>query len=367
MQYTKGYKYRIYPNKTQQSLIDRTLGCCRFVYNHFLAVRSEAWRERKESVGYTKTSRLLTELKVDKNFVWLKEVDSMALQESLQNLDRGFQNFFAGRGKYPRFKSKHCHNQSFRTRNQSNGIRLLDGKHIKLPRIGSVKIKLSREFNGRILNATVSKAASGKYFVSLCVEEDIELYLNKGGEIGIDVGLKEFYSDSHGNTVANPSPLRKLSKKLARAQRKLSRKIKGSSNRNKQRIKVARIHERISNIRKDFLHKESTKLVRENQIIGIENLNIKGMLRNHRLAKAISDVSWSEFFRMLEYKAILYGSEIRKVDTFYPSSQTCSDCGYQYPLVKNLAIRHWVCPSCHSEHDRDTNAATNILRQAKSA
>lgn len=367
MQYTKGYKYRIYPNKTQQNLIDKTLGCCRFVYNHFLAVRSEAWNERQESIGYTKTSQLLTELKTDKEFLWLKEVDSMALQESLRNLDRGFQNFFAKRGRYPRFKSKHSHNQSFRTRNQSNGIRLMDEKHLKLPRIGEVKLKLSRQFSGKILNATVSKTASEKYFVSLCVEEDIKLNLNDDNEIGIDVGLKEFYSDSNGNTVSNPKPLRKLTKKLIREQRKLSKKVKGSNNRNKQRIRVARVHEKISNIRKDFLHKVSLKLVKENQIIAIENLNIKGMMKNHKLAKAISDVSWSEFFRMLEYKAVLFGAEIKKVETFYPSSQTCSNCGYKYPLVKNLAIRKWKCPSCQTEHNRDTNAAINILRQAKSA
>lgn len=229
-----------------------------------------------------------------------------------------------------------------------------------------MKIKQSRKFEGRILNATVSRNASGKYFVSLCVELDKETLLktNDGGEIGIDVGVKEFYSDSNGNTVANPRILRRLTRKLVREQRRLSRKMPRSMNRDKARIRVARVHERISNIRRDFLHKTSTALVRQNKTIAIEHLKIKNMMRNHKLARAISDVSWSEFFRQLEYKAELHGSEVLKVDTFYPSSQTCSECGYQNTETKNLGIRKWTCPKCGSHHDRDTNAAINILRKA---
>ena len=363
--YTMGFKFRIYPNKKQQELINRTLGCCRFVYNHFLAIRRDEWTANHKSVTYNQASAMLTDLKRYDEYNWLKQADSMALQESLKNLDTAYENFFAKRSKYPRFKLKHNHSQSYRTRNQSNGIRIAD-KRIKLPKIGTVKIKQSREFEGRILNATVSRTASEKYFVSLCVKLDKEILLcsNGGGEIGIDVGLKEFYSDSNGNTVANPRILRGLTKKLVREQRKLSRKMPKSENRDKARIRVARVYERIANIRKDFLHKTSKLLVEQNKTIAIEHLQIKNMMKNHKLARAISDVSWSEFFRQLGYKAGLHGGELLKVDTFYPSSQTCSECGYQNVETKNLGIREWTCHKCGSHHDRDTNAAVNILRRA---
>jgi len=364
--YTMGCKYRIYPNKTQANLINRTLGSCRFMFNHFLAVRRDQWDTNHQSVTYKQTAALLTDLKRREETCWLKAVDSMALQESLRKLDTAYKNFFEKRAKYPRFKSKHCHSQSYRTRNQSNGIRFVAGK-LKLPKIGLVKIKQSRAFEGRILNAAISHTASGKYFVSLCVEQDIEnlRQVNRGGQVGIDVGLKEFYSDSNGNTVANPRILRKLSRKLAREQSRLSRKMPRSKNRDRQRVRVARVYEKIANTRKDFLHKVSTQLVRENQTIAVEDLKVKNMLKNHKLAKAISDVSWSEFFRQLAYKAELYGAEVLKVPTFYPSSQTCHVCGYQNPEVKDLSVRKWTCPNCGEPHmDRDTNAARNILAKA---
>ena len=312
----KSIKFRAYPNKDQQDLINRTFGCCRLIYNKGLATRNDAFASGQKGVGYAQTSSMLTELKKQDDFAFLKEVDSIALQQSLRDLDRGFKNFFEKRTGYPRFKSKGNNHQSYRTINQDNNIRIVD-KYIKLPKLGYVKIKQSMEV-GHINNVTIERTPAGKYFVVLNVDFNPEPRLNNGGVIGINVGIKEFCSDSNGNVVNNPKYLEKSMHKLAREQRRLSRKQKGSNNRNKQRIRVAKIYEKITNQRNDFLQKQSTMLVSENQTICIEDLNVKGMIRNHKLTKSIASVSWSKFFTMLKYKAAWYGSNIVKVPTMCP-------------------------------------------------
>ncbi len=359
----KGVKFRAYPNKEQQNLINQTFGCCRLIYNKGLTMRNDGY-ENGQKIGYNQTSAMLTELKKSDDFAFLKDVDSIALQQSLKDLDRGFKNFFEKRARHPQFKSKHNNYQSYRTINQGDNIRIV-GKYIKLPKLGYVKIKQSMEV-GHINNVTIKRTPTGKYFVIVNIDFEPEFRPNAGCMIGIDVGIKDFYCDSNGNVVNNPKYLEKSMRKLIREQRRLSRKHKGSNNRNKQRIKVAKVHEKITNQRNDFLQKQSTMLLSENQTICIEDLNVKGMLRNHKLSKSIASVSWSKFFTMLEYKATWYGNDIIKVPTMYPSSQTCCCCGYKNPLIKNLSVRSWECPNCHTVHDRDINASINILRKGLS-
>lgn len=358
---TKGIKGRLYPNEKQKQQLLNTFGCCRFVYNYFLYERARAYKEDNISLSYNDTARLLVKMKHEPEYVWLSAIDSMALQESLRNLDKAYKNFFKGNARYPIFHSKHG-KQSFRTRNQNNGIRL-SGNMIKLPKVGYVKVKGLQDFDGRILNVTVSLSKSGKFFVSLCVDTETFKPTAPNNAIGLDVGLTSFYTDSNGNTVANPRTYRYHEKRLIRAQRRLSRMKKGSNNRNKQRIRVARCHEKISNIRNDFLQKQSTILANENQVVCVEDLQIRGMLKNHRLAKSISDVAWSSFFRMLDYKLQERGGTLIKIPAFYPSSQTCSVCNYLNKDLKNLSVRQWTCPVCGAQHDRDVNAAQNILKQ----
>lgn len=356
----KGIKFRAYPNKAQKNLINQTFGCCRFIYNKGLAMRNTSYKNGI-SVGYGQTCAMLTLLKQQDEFSFLKEPDSIALQQSLRDLDKSYKNFFAKRTKYPKFKSKHDNCQSYRTINHRNNIRII-GKYIKLPKLGYVKIKQSMDV-GHINNVTIERTATNKYFVVLNVDFEPQPITNRGCSIGIDVGIKEFYTDSNNRKVHNPKFLEKSMKKLIRAQRKLSRKKLGSNNRNKQRIKLARIYEKITNQRNDFLQKQSTMLIRENQTICIEDLNVKGMMRNHKLAQSIASVSWYKFFTMLKYKGEWYGNKIIGVPTMYHSSQTCSCCGYKNHLVKNLNVRVWECPKCHTKHDRDINASVNILRK----
>ena len=357
----KGFKLRIYPNNKQTILINKTLGCCIYVYNKGLALRKDN-HDKGLPATFNETCRMLTRMKNNEDTAFLKEADSVALVQALKNLDAAYSNFFKKRAKYPKFKSKYSHNQSYHTIYQKNNIRF-DGNKIKLPKLGWVKVKKSFDMIGHIHSCTIRRIPSGNYYISVLADFVPKKLEPIDKKIGIDVGIKEFAAFSNGLKKDNPKYLERLEFKLRKEQRKLSRMKHGSNNWNKQRIRVAKIYEHIANQRNDFLQKLSTELVCENQTICVEDLNIEGMLRNHRLAKSIISVSWHEFYRMLTYKCNWYGRKLSKVPTSYPSSQICSDCGYQNKLIKNLKIRKWTCPKCGASHDRDINAAINILNK----
>ena len=367
----KAYKFRIYPNADQEVLIIKTIGCVRFVYNYFLALWNEEYSKNGKGLTYNSCSAMLPQMKKNEATSWLKEVDSIALQSSIKNLSDSFSRFFKKQNRRPQFKSKKNPVQSYTTKNVNKSITIIENI-IKLPKLGQVKFAKSRELNGRILNATIRKNPSGKFFVSILCEEEVPELPKTGLEIGIDLGITDFAILSNGQKIDNNRFTSKMEKTLKREQRKLSRRallakkagkeLFEARNYQKQKKKVARLHEKVINQRTDFLNKLSTEIVKNHDSICIEDLNTKGMLRNHKLAKSISDVSWFSFVSKLQYKAEWYGREIIKVDKWFPSSQLCSKCGHK-DGKKSLEIREWTCPVCHAHHDRDINASKNILAE----
>lgn len=358
----KAFKYRIYPNKKQKELIRKTFGCTRFVYNYFLNLRIKEYQSNKKSLSYNDTSKLLTQLK--KELEWLKEPDKDSLQKSLKDLDMAYQKFFKEHSGFPKFKSKKNRYKSYRTSCTNNNIRY-ENRRIKIPKIGFLKTKDRQVPNGRILNATISQEPNGHYYCSLCCT-DIEFpqYTKTNTNVGIDLGIIDFAIFSDGIKIANPRFYEKSEKKLVKLQSELSRKTIGGSNWNKARIKVAKLQKHIFNQRTDFLHKLTTKIVKDYDVISLEDLDVKSMKEtdNTTRNKRVGDVSWSEFRRQLTYKSSWYGKRLVVIDRYYPSSQICHVCGNR-DGKKSEDIRIWTCPHCHSELDRDINAAINILSE----
>lgn len=348
--FIRTYKYRLYPNVEQQQALALQFGHARFVYNWGLATRKLHYREHGKGLGFYALKRLLTQLKRTSEFRWLYEADSQVLQAKLEDLDRAYVNFFEKRSGYPRFKSRKAE-QSIRYPQRFK----FDGNRIYLPKVGWVKAVFHRPLEGTPKNVTVSKTKSGNYFVSVQCEVEGVTRPHGEGVVGVDLGLKHFAVLSTGEKIDHPQYLRRSERRLKRLQRQLSRKAKGSANREKARLRLARRAERVANQRKDFLDKLSHRLTSAYHTVRLENLNVCGMLRNHTLAKSISDSGWGLFGRMVEYKAAC----CERVDRFYPSSKTCSRCGY---VKKDLQLQHrfWTCPQCKTEHDRDINAAMNI-------
>lgn len=366
----KAYKIRIYPNKQQQELINKTIGSSRFVYNYFLDERIELYNSDKETSGYFKDCKKLAALKKKEDTIWLKEVDKFALESSLKDLDNAYKNFFRrikqGNNKlgFPKFKSKHTAIWSYRTTFTNNNIEIKDSR-IKLPKLRWIKFRDKRDLSNisKIFNVTISKTRSGRYYASVCVEETVNPKESTGAVVGVDLGLKEFLVTSDGLFVESPNYLRSSEDKLKKLQRQHSKKQKGSKNREKSRLKLAKLHEKIANQRKYFLQVLSSKLISENQVISLETLKVKNMLQNGNLAKSISDAGWYEFTRQLGYKGEWNSRNVVQIDTFYPSSQLCSRCGNKSSQTKDLSVRTYICSECGLEMDRDLNAAINIREE----
>ncbi|MEH2316376.1 IS200/IS605 family element RNA-guided endonuclease TnpB [Nostoc sp.] len=366
--FKRAFKVTLIPNHNQQVLINKTIDCARYVYNRFLALKQELYTTEQKALNYNACSQQLTLLK--KEIEWLKEVDKFALQNSLKNLETAYKNFFTDLKKpkiklgvgFPKFKKKHGCKQSYKTNLTNGNIQIIENR-LKLPKLGWVKFHKSQDITGKLVNVTITRTSSGKYIASILCETEIEKYPQVIQNIGLDLGIKSYLVTSAGEVVDNPKYYRTQTRKLRSCHKKLSRSVKGSSNRVKAKNKLARAYERITNLRDDFLHKLSTRLIKENSIICIEDLRVANMVKNHKLALSISDASWSKFVAMLEYKALWHDRIVQKVGTFYPSSQTCNYCGFINPVVKDLKLREWSCPGCSNYNLRDKNAALNILSE----
>ena len=357
----RAFEFRIYPNRAQKELLAKTFGCVRLVYNHYLDRKKQLWEESKQSMSYNACAKDLTSLKKEKEF--LKEVDSIALQQSLRHLDTAYSNFFKRKDNgYPRFKSKRRGKQSYTTMNVNHNIRIEKGR-IRLPKLGEVKIRQHRQIpeEWTLKSVTVKRVPSGKYYVSILFEYESQICEREiNNVLGLDFSMSELYVTSEGERCGYPKYFRQAEQRLARAQRRLTKMQKGSANYLKQKVKVAKIHEKIANQRKDFLHKRSHQIAETYDAVSIEDLNMQGMSKALHFGKSVHDDGWGMFTRMLEYKLADRGGKLVKIDRWYPSSQMCSGCGHIVPEVKDLGVRVWFCDWCLEYHERDENAATNI-------
>ena len=368
----KAYRFRLYPTTNQVELIHKTFGCTRVVYNHYLEKQKALYDEGKDSLSCFDMIKDLKNFQVERPY--LKEVDSCSLRCSLFNLDDAFKRWYKGQGEYPKFKGKYNSKRSYRTNCISStykdktyqSIEVDLKRHIiKLPKLKEVSIKGYRDLEdlpGRIINATIEQASTLKYYVSVLVEEDdVYTKLKPRKIIGIDLGIKDIVITSDNEKIGNPRLIEKYEKRIKRCARELSRRVKGSNNYNKTKKKLAVLHQKLKNARRYFIHQITKKLVIENDIIVTESLKLKDMIEEKRLSKQLTNVSLGDLCRVLEYKAKIYGKKYIKIDSYYPSSQECSRCGYKNEKVKDLSVRSWICPECGSYHDRDYNASYNIM------